>query len=115
LNGPDALDGPSVSRVGSTCPDAPLETGFLLDELSGDFTILALNTDAPNDLTIDGIQLKTLIIDAPTADLKARYLGDQSSAIYLIRPDQHVAARWNRFDEAALRSAMSTALAKEAA
>lgn len=115
LNGPDALDGPSVSRVGSTCPDAPLEIGFLLDELSGDFTILALNTDAPNDLTIDGIQLKTLIIDAPTADLKARYLGDQNSAIYLIRPDQHVAARWNRFDEAALRNAMRTALAKEAA
>lgn len=114
LNGADALDGPSLSRVGSTCPDAPLEDGFLLDELRGDFTVLAINTEAPKGLTIDGIHLKMLTIDAPSADLKARYLGDQNSAIYLIRPDQHISARWDNFDAAALIKALRTALAKEA-
>ena len=51
--------------------------------------------------------------DDPTGALAERYLGEAKSAVYLIRPDQHVAARWNEFDETALRAALRTACAKE--
>jgi 3-(3-hydroxy-phenyl)propionate hydroxylase len=43
------------------------------------------------------------------AELRARYLGDASAAVYLIRPDQHVAARWPKFDETAVRGALRNA------
>jgi 3-(3-hydroxy-phenyl)propionate hydroxylase len=39
-----------------------------------------------------------------------RYDG-QPGTVYLIRPDQHVAARWRRFDAAAVRAALQRALA----
>ncbi|MGY9038834.1 MAG: FAD-dependent oxidoreductase [Rhodobacterales bacterium] len=98
LNGPDALNGPTVSRVGANCSDAPLKDGFLLDVLGGDFTVLAINTEAPQLADVDGIALKTVTLDTGRDDasgaIAARYLGAAPSGIYLIRPDQHVAARW---------------------
>ena len=51
--------------------------------------------------------------DDPDGSLAERYLGKARSAAYLIRPDQHVAARWNTFDEAALRAALRKASGKE--
>ena len=44
-----------------------------------------------------------------TGDLAARYLGGAKSAVYLLRPDQHVAARWPSYDEAAVKAALRTA------
>jgi 3-(3-hydroxy-phenyl)propionate hydroxylase len=113
LNGPDDLDGPHGTRVGASCPDAPLQDGFLLEALTGDFTILAINTPVPATVTEHGIRLKTLSIETPSHALKDRYLGVQTSGVYLIRPDQHVAARWGHYDADALRSALNTALAKD--
>jgi 3-(3-hydroxy-phenyl)propionate hydroxylase len=45
--------------------------------------------------------------------LGERYLGDAVSAVHLIRPDQHVAARWSRFDAGAMRTALRKACAKD--
>lgn len=116
LNGPDRLDGPARSRVGASCPDAPLGGGFLLDKLGGDFTILAINTDAPDIAQVDGIGVATLQIatdrDDPTGALRDRYLGSASTAIYLIRPDQHVVARWTQASVADIESAVRTATCK---
>ncbi|MBY5933984.1 FAD-dependent oxidoreductase [Tateyamaria omphalii] len=98
LNGPDRLDGPDMTRVGAPCVDAPLGQGFLLDELKGGFTILSIDADAPSVSEIDGIPVAVLTLssdrDDPSGALRARYLGRAASAVYLIRPDQHVAARW---------------------
>jgi 3-(3-hydroxy-phenyl)propionate hydroxylase len=47
-----------------------------------------------------------------TEDLKARYLGDAGAAVYLLRPDQHVAARWLAYDEAAVKAALLNAIGK---
>jgi len=116
LNGPDALPkGPLHTRVGSACMDAPLGSGFLLDQLGDDFVLLAINTDAPATLEVDGITLRTLRVSAgddPTGALARRYLGEAAGAVYLIRPDQHVAARWPSFDAAGCRAAVLTSCGK---
>ena len=119
LNGPDALDGgPARTRVGSPCPDAPLDGDFLITKLGNTFQLLTIDADAPDSLTEDGITATRLAISASddaSGALKERYLGDANGAVYLIRPDQHVAARWDSFDEAAIRAAIRTATAKGAA
>mgnify|MGYP000571977103 CR=1 FL=1 len=109
LNGPDALNGPARTRPGSPCPDAPLADGFLLDHLKGKFTLLALGTDVPeveSTLPLDHVALT----DADLSDsLRERYLGEAPQALYLIRPDQHVAARWPEADPAAILAALAIA------
>lgn len=109
LNGVDALpDGPDRARPGSPCPDAPVGNGFLLDHLKQGFTVLGLNTDVP-DVTAAGVTARALSLTAAGA-LAARYLGGADSAVYLIRPDQHVAARWGAFDADAMRAALLRAI-----
>ena len=116
LNGPDMLQGPARTRVGATCVDAPLADGFLLDRLPGGFTLLAINTEAPVVEEVDGIEVGTLALntmtDDPSGAVRERYLGDAESAIYLIRPDQHVAARWADADAVSVCNAVGTSIAK---
>jgi 3-(3-hydroxy-phenyl)propionate hydroxylase len=116
LNGPDALNGPATSRVGATCNDAPLRDGFLLDVVGGVFTVLAINTGPPALAEVDGVTVNTVTLntqtDDPSGAIAARYLGDTPCGIYLIRPDQHVAARWARASAADIRSAVSIATGK---
>lgn len=116
LNGPDVLNGPAISRVGIACSDAPLRDGFLLDVVGGVFTVLAINTDPPALAEVDGITVKTVMLNTQTDDtsgaIAARYLGDAPCGIYLIRPDQHVAARWPRASAADIRSAVGIATGK---
>jgi 3-(3-hydroxy-phenyl)propionate hydroxylase len=117
LNGPDALPGgPARTRVGSACPDAPLGNDFLLRGLGGGFTLLTIGADAPESLDEDGIPLRRLALteaDDPTGAIRDRYLGTADRAVYLIRPDQHVAARWDNYDETAVRAALRRACAKD--
>ncbi|MEP5630816.1 MAG: FAD-dependent oxidoreductase [Tateyamaria sp.] len=98
LNGQDALKGPARSRVGTACADARLADGFLLNKLQDGFTVLAINAEVPTIAEVNGVDLKTVQLntktDDPHGDIAARYLGDAEGAIYLIRPDQHVVARW---------------------
>ncbi|GAA6163614.1 FAD-dependent oxidoreductase [Pelagimonas sp. KU-00592-HH] len=116
LNSADALDGPARTRPGSPCPDAPLGDDFLLSKLGNEFILLTIDTDAPEEFEEDGITVKRLALsthDDPTMLLKERYLGDAPSAVYLIRPDQHVAARRATFDENQIRAAVRRATGKE--
>jgi len=114
LNTPDALPGgPARTRPGSPCPDAPLGDGYLLDRLGNDFILMTINSDADDDdLPLRRVSLTT--DDDTTEALRNRYLGTAHSAVYLVRPDQHVAARWDRFDAPAILAAYATACAFEA-
>lgn len=116
LSSADALNGPDITRPGSACPDAPLGDEFLLPKLAGKFTLLTIDADAPDSIEEGGIKATRLALsvkDDPTLELKRRYLGDATSAVYLIRPDQHVAARRDTFEENAFRQAIRRATGKE--
>ncbi len=114
LNSEDALpNGPARNRPGSACSDAPLTDGYLLDQLGDRFSLLAINTDVPHDLAAPNAQIDVVEIsmnDDPTGALAERYLGENTSAVYLIRPDQHVAARWVKFDADAVTNSVQRAL-----
>ena len=116
LNSPDAMTGPRRTRPGSPCPDAPLGDNFLLPKLADRFTLLTIDADAPDSFEEEGIEVTRLALstkDDTTGALKSRYLGDYDSAVYLIRPDQHVAARRPSFDETLFRTAVRRAVGKE--
>lgn len=114
LNGADCRLMPHRTRPGSPCPDAPLAAGWLLRQLGQGFTVMSIDTKAPNQLTLHGIALAHLTLSAKENPLlQARYLGAADSAVYLIRPDQHVAARWDTFDVNAVVQALATALSRE--
>ncbi|MFP4274312.1 MAG: FAD-dependent oxidoreductase [Paracoccaceae bacterium] len=117
LNSADALPGgPARTRPGAPCPDAPLGAGYLLDRLGNRFVLLTLDADAPEALEEAGIAVERVALRAAedaTGALAERYLGQADRAVYLIRPDQHVAARWDRYDETALRAAIRRATAQE--
>uniref|UniRef100_UPI002B26BCC7 FAD-dependent oxidoreductase n=1 Tax=Leisingera sp. TaxID=1879318 RepID=UPI002B26BCC7 len=116
LNSADALDGPERTRPGSPCPDAPLSDGFLLDRLGDKFVLLTIDADAPDAIEESGIRVPRLALsikDDKSLALKERYLGKHESGVYLIRPDQHVAARRPGFDENQFRHAIRRAIGKE--
>ena len=116
LNSADALDGPARSRPGSPCPDAPIGDGFLLSRLGQDFVLLTIDAKAPDKIEAEGIPIRKIalsVADDPSGQLRARYLGDCDSAVYLIRPDQHVAARFPAFDKDRIARALRRALGME--
>ena len=117
LNADDALEGgPARTRPGAPCPDAPAGEGYLLDRLGGAFTILTLDAEAPERVSEAGIDAARVALSAgddPTGALAERYLGAARSAVYLIRPDQHVAGRWPAYDEARIRAAIRRATGQE--
>ncbi|MEE9319290.1 MAG: FAD-dependent oxidoreductase [Granulosicoccus sp.] len=109
LNGPDVNNMPVRSRPGSSLIDAPVDGKWLNDLTGNRFQLMAINTVVPDSLIVSGIEIQSLSLDA-TAELTSRYLGDASSAVYLLRPDQHVAARWTTYDDAAVASALRRAI-----
>lgn len=116
LNTPDALTGgPERTRPGSPCPDVPLEDGFLLNRL-GDakgagFQLLAIDCEVPATFASQGVDCTALHLSArDNPFLRERYLGTAPAAVYLVRPDQHVAARWDTWNENAVTAALARAL-----
>ncbi|MGF1621757.1 MAG: FAD-dependent oxidoreductase [Rhodomicrobiaceae bacterium] len=109
---PDASGLPARTRPGASACDAPLAGGWLLDRLGGRFQLLAIDADLPDAVQCDGGHLESLAIRTARASsdaLRTRYLGDAASAVYLLRPDQHVAARWTRYDAAEVEHALRRA------
>jgi 3-(3-hydroxy-phenyl)propionate hydroxylase len=111
---------------GSPCLDAPVRgpdgrPGWLLEHLGGDFTLLAFGDppEAPAGIrrvTVSG-SATAAGNDGGLADVDgivaARYSAPPG-AVYLIRPDQHVAARWLRPRVAEIARALDRARGREA-
>ncbi|RWA61143.1 FAD-dependent oxidoreductase [Mesorhizobium sp.] len=112
LNGPDTQGLPPRTRPGSPAVDAPVKGGWLLDRLGDRFRLLTIDADAPGVIENGGVVAERLALSAaddPTGALKERYLGDEGMAVYLLRPDQHVAARWTAFDRTKVEAALAKA------
>ena len=101
LAGADSPALPRVSRPGAVAPDSPLGGSWLMDSLGGSPVLLGVGCDAPS---MPGARTVTVKIND---FLRERYLGANGSAIYLIRPDQVVAARWTDCDAGKIGSALA--------
>ncbi|APR52163.1 FAD-dependent oxidoreductase [Sphingomonas koreensis] len=99
LNTPDADDwaGGGVA-AGWPALDAPLGEGWLLERLGRGFVLLA-----DRDPGIAGVE--TIVAGEEDELLRERY-ALAPGAVYLIRPDSYVCARWHAPDEAAVRAAL---------
>ncbi|MFJ3055454.1 FAD-dependent oxidoreductase [Herbaspirillum sp. NPDC087042] len=122
LNTPDAGDFAGLMAPGTPCADAPIVSqgreGWLLKQLGEGFTVLVFGDAPTSAVAVPGIAVQVKTVGAPGsgADLidrdglvAARY-GAQAGTTYLIRPDQHVAARWKRFDADQIQAALARCL-----
>jgi len=128
LNTPDSADFDGPMCPGAAAADAPLtladgREGWLLRELSDGFSALVFGSDASlHGAAPHGVPLKVLHI-GPCGDKPAPgQLIDHDGVIaerydllpgsvVLLRPDQHVCARWRQPSTEAVRHAMRRALA----
>jgi 3-(3-hydroxy-phenyl)propionate hydroxylase len=118
LNTPDEDSFEGAMIPGSPCADAPVEvasqSAWLLGLLGGGFKLLCFD-EAPSALDVDGVTVEPLSVGTDFEDSQGlvmqRYDGKPGTT-YLIRPDQHVAARWRCYDEAKVRAAVNHALAR---
>jgi len=119
LNTPDtdAFDG--AMRPGTNCADAPVQrggqSGWLLNQLADGFTVLVFGPRPAASLSSGDIGASVLSVGQDLVDaeglLTQRYDG-RPGTTYLIRPDQHVAARWRSFDAAKIEAAIARACAR---
>ncbi len=135
LNSPDgdAFEGNMVP--GAPLDDAPVrvqgQDGWLLDQLGNRFVLLALADRAEQvdpalraqaaALADAAIPVQVVLVTAHAGDLAglnvlhdrdgllAQRLDARPGTCYLIRPDQHVVARWRHFDVNAVRAALARA------
>jgi 3-(3-hydroxy-phenyl)propionate hydroxylase len=114
LNTPDAetFAGPLVP--GAPALDAPLvvdgRPDWLLRRLGGGFSLLHFGKAAPAmPETVPPVRLVTVAPGEDAEGMAARRFDARPGTTYLIRPDQHVCARWRRFDPDAVSRALGRA------
>jgi 3-(3-hydroxy-phenyl)propionate hydroxylase len=132
----DHFDG--TMRPGACCSDAPVVSAgnndWLLNHLGKDFVLLCFTDQAAAAGLLQQLQTiaeskpvpRPLLVSRQPLALPAavtnvidhdgllhqRYAGEPGTC-YLIRPDQHVGARWRRFDPAGVRAALARTTAQE--
>ena len=125
LNTPDGEVFDGTQLPGAVLSDAPMRrpgdtaTIWLLRALGSDFTLLHFGPTPAWAMELAGVTNLSIANEgeahAAHADLldvqglAARRLDARSGTSYLLRPDQHVCARWRRPDEAGVRAALQRA------
>ncbi len=134
LNTPDTQQFAGKLVPGAVAADAPITTlegdHWLLSQLGQQFTVLqflaAHETPTSADALQAGHDIPIKVIGVRPAGaaagpgivvdregLAAQRYDAQPHTTYLLRPDQHVAARWRALDPASVRAALMQALARE--
>jgi len=103
LDTPDGdADWARGAAPGQAMVDAPIGDGWLIDRLGRDFTVLVFGKGAK---PVPGATL----VEVGEEKLARERYDARPGTTYLIRPDRYVAARWRRFDPAAVEAAMKRA------
>jgi 3-(3-hydroxy-phenyl)propionate hydroxylase len=119
LNTPDESPFDGRMKPGTNCADAPIRrnaaSAWLLPQLGDGFVVLRFGgAPGPQALATGGVTARVLQVGTDIVDadgvLTERYDG-KADTCYLIRPDQHVAARWRGFEPAKIEAAMRRCLA----
>ena len=105
LNAPDEDELAGVAVPGAPLPDAPLRDAGWLLRLTGDEFILLCFSGAGIP-SCDPAPIKVVV--GEDDGLAAERLGAPAGGVYLVRPDQHVAARRRRFDAAKVAACRCT-------
>lgn len=101
---------PEGARPGAPAQDAPLGDDWLLNKTGNRFCLLFIGQPKPNR---EDLPEGVAVLEVEASDIIGqRYLGDEAGAVYLLRPDQHVAGRWLQYSRAGVAKAMETALAR---
>jgi 3-(3-hydroxy-phenyl)propionate hydroxylase len=138
LNTPDAAGDAFTGRMlpGAPMDDAPVldkgTAGWLHDKIGQQFCALYFADDpaaldaatiaALNDLSCGGIAVRPLVISRQAGTvaggiariedpcgIAAQRYDARPGTVYLLRPDQHVAARWRSLDAAQIKAAVARA------
>jgi 3-(3-hydroxy-phenyl)propionate hydroxylase len=130
LNSPDAdadfAKGPGAMIPGAPAADAPVkgpDGPWLLRYLESGFTLLAFGNAVPADavaalaraaipcrvVQVGGGPVPGVAVIDDAEGLAARRYDARHGTVYLLRPDQHVAARWRAFDLGRVRAAIAHA------
>ena len=121
LNTPDVDVFAGTMQPGTNCADAPVQVngdnathnGWLLNRLGQGFTLLSFGPGV-QPVSVGNVTAQVLEVGKDLSDahgvLAQRY-DARPGTVYLIRPDQHVAARWRAFDATAAQAALKRALA----
>ena len=115
LSSADADTFGGTARLGAPLPDAPLRAPdgrpvWLLDQLGPHFTLLYCGADLPCALP-ETVRLVRVGHDVTDAEglFQQRYDAEPGSA-WLVRPDQHLAARFRRVERQSVATATKRAL-----
>ncbi len=117
LNTPDTDSFAGKMSPGTNCTDAPANDGWFLNQIADSRFKVIVFGDGPgvDSITVNGIEADVLVVGKDLCDdkglLKERYDG-QDGTTYLLRPDQHVAARWRSFDQSNIETAIKRATAQ---
>jgi len=117
LSSPDESPFAGIARLGAPVPDAPLRDrdgaqGFLLERLRGTPELLWV-ADGARPQPPPGVALTVIGEDlVDDAGLFAARFDATPGAAFLLRPDQHLAARWRSFDRAKAGAALDRMLAR---
>lgn len=117
LNTPDEEIFRGRMAPGTNCDDAPVtrdgQRGWFLNALGDGFTIVSFGPAPTRHVAFGRVKARILVVGEDIIDetgvLARRYDGVEGTT-YLIRPDQHVAARWRQFDKSAIEQALARAV-----
>ena len=122
LSTPDAAPFAGTAKLGAPLPDVPLARAdgsatHLLENLRGDFALIHVKNGGADGTSAAcaSTASRLTVIGEDLFDREGKFtqrLDATPGATYLVRPDQHLCARWRSFDAAAVRHAHQRALAR---